>query len=748
MSERVIQTAAGPLSVSVANEDLVNFVGSRWRLPILTQVPREDAHTTHNLRAEFYVPLAHGGRHVDLFYASQSPRRREEAQEAAAATAAASDALLLRVLRSDWPGLAVIMSALRETEEGCYPGVAVVVGDGKGELAGTTHPVRSLLDSLEAGELAFELFEGPRIVHPAVAGEVTLSYAVLEGSAVLCFKPTLDPSDPSLIRLVEAGVKALVHMPVVGTRVPEIGAPLPLPEAPPPALLAEVSPNGLRRVYRLVARMAGCDGEVHPSERAFLNGVAERFGLASEEVTALEVEAVEGRELRVGPRPAERSLLLHQLIEVALADGVLDPRETKRLLAFADSFGVPRDELQGRLDERLCERTQAASGAGRESAPAPAETEQTGRVLILDAEDCVVGLNLLSVAAGPTFLGFKQVPPGVHRFSLTLPDGHVTTRWARLLPSEVLVLALEGRELIPPTDSPRFFEVWRGAIAGRFDDRLRSFVHHLPWRSLTAPLGLRRFPPVLYAPPSDRASTIGDLFEAHEGRGSGVLAEVAFSYLVGFLDSEPRAKARWQDILQAFYSLPAEVAEQAPWVFTWFVALTVEHQGRLPLEVLRARNPVTAGSHRLSDRLIESGVPELVEAGRRWAVFIAGHHADAPPAQELPRSLTAPTFAPHEAETLDAYRAEIAKIEREGDSLDPRLVFPLSNLANLQGLAGDTLGALASVERLLSVAIATGQSSEFLIRTHRWLARLQREAGRPAEAAAQERMAEAIAQRN
>ena len=46
-------------------------------------------------------------------------------------------------------------------------------------------------------------------------------------------------------------------------------------------------------------------------------------------------------------------MLLRAMIEVAVADGVLDPSELARLRAVARAMGVPEAELMRRIQDRM-----------------------------------------------------------------------------------------------------------------------------------------------------------------------------------------------------------------------------------------------------------------------------------------------------------------------------------------------------------------------------------------------------------
>ena len=111
--------------------------------------------------------------------------------------------------------------------------------------------------------------------------------------------------------------------------------------------------NGIKRIYRILCNVAASDGEVHPREREILEVNAALLGLTQEEMTSLEREGFAGQGLRVGKSPEERAFLMGAVIDVAVADGVIVRQERKRLLAFADLIGLPRSELERRLDLAL-----------------------------------------------------------------------------------------------------------------------------------------------------------------------------------------------------------------------------------------------------------------------------------------------------------------------------------------------------------------------------------------------------------
>lgn len=110
------------------------------------------------------------------------------------------------------------------------------------------------------------------------------------------------------------------------------------------------SENGLRRIYHALCRMAACDGEIAPRERARLDAFRIRHGIGAEEGAGIEAEALREDELRIGKHPAERWQLMDELVSMAAADGALDPGEKERVLTFAQVMGLDPAEVERRLE--------------------------------------------------------------------------------------------------------------------------------------------------------------------------------------------------------------------------------------------------------------------------------------------------------------------------------------------------------------------------------------------------------------
>lgn len=114
-----------------------------------------------------------------------------------------------------------------------------------------------------------------------------------------------------------------------------------------------LSHNGARRVFRVAAHLAWCDDDLAATERTFLDQLAGRLGIRDDELKALEAEAKLGDGLGVGQNPLEQRLMLEVMIDITMSDGVLNSEEQARLVKFAVTFGLSRDELAAKIVERI-----------------------------------------------------------------------------------------------------------------------------------------------------------------------------------------------------------------------------------------------------------------------------------------------------------------------------------------------------------------------------------------------------------
>jgi len=113
-----------------------------------------------------------------------------------------------------------------------------------------------------------------------------------------------------------------------------------------------LTPEGARRVYRILLYLHHDRGEVDPSERQALEDFCTQHRLGQDE--AGRIEAEEGDTTRLAlPSESERPALIEAMIELVAADGCLEHGEQVRLQRVADVLGLPKKVLADKLLERL-----------------------------------------------------------------------------------------------------------------------------------------------------------------------------------------------------------------------------------------------------------------------------------------------------------------------------------------------------------------------------------------------------------
>jgi uncharacterized tellurite resistance protein B-like protein len=117
-----------------------------------------------------------------------------------------------------------------------------------------------------------------------------------------------------------------------------------------------------RKVCRLIETMIAADGELADVEREFLRRIVERFGLPERE------DVGPYSENDVGPTtmtlrtlaPEVQLRVMALLVEAAVVDGRVDPKEHALLLASAAALGIEATALEERIAARM-----RASGSSR-----------------------------------------------------------------------------------------------------------------------------------------------------------------------------------------------------------------------------------------------------------------------------------------------------------------------------------------------------------------------------------------------
>ncbi|MBI4954310.1 MAG: TerB family tellurite resistance protein [Myxococcales bacterium] len=111
------------------------------------------------------------------------------------------------------------------------------------------------------------------------------------------------------------------------------------------------------RLCELVLGMATTDGAYCAAENDFFTRLLARLGVASEEDFVVAPISVGSRAAAVLKElsPEAQKEALELLIATAVVDGKVVPAERRYLDAVCKALGVPPEELEQRLAERLAE---------------------------------------------------------------------------------------------------------------------------------------------------------------------------------------------------------------------------------------------------------------------------------------------------------------------------------------------------------------------------------------------------------
>lgn len=109
-----------------------------------------------------------------------------------------------------------------------------------------------------------------------------------------------------------------------------------------------------RKIGQLVAGILVSDDHLAEVEEGFLRRIFVRFGLPPED--ALHVQPIDAGAASSALRqlPAEvQAKVVALLVEAAVADGIVDPRERAYLLVAAAALGIDADVMEQRIAARL-----------------------------------------------------------------------------------------------------------------------------------------------------------------------------------------------------------------------------------------------------------------------------------------------------------------------------------------------------------------------------------------------------------
>lgn len=134
---------------------------------------------------------------------------------------------------------------------------------------------------------------------------------------------------------------------------------------------ADVSFDGLRRVYAALCAVAHVDGRVTRAQREHLDDYRDYLGLGEIEAEALEDGARRSQELRVGKRPAELELVIPAMIEVAAVGGRVSPDALRLISRVNEKARWPRAKINELIALALERASTASSAASPPAADAP-----------------------------------------------------------------------------------------------------------------------------------------------------------------------------------------------------------------------------------------------------------------------------------------------------------------------------------------------------------------------------------------
>ena len=419
-----------------------------------------------------------------------------------------------------------------------------------------------------------------------------------------------------------------------------------------------ISPNGAKRVYRILARMAwlGSDGQLDGPTRGVLEAYRTRLGINPTEGLELEESGRAGESMHVGKRKAEQTFLFDAMIDVGVANRAVHDKQLRYLKRFAKVLDVPKDALRARLEQHAAGRyTSASASAEVKVSDLPADDSDEsgalisapsaesawnedptwddegvaaspGAVVLLGAHKEAARIDLGTLAIESSFAGFRLVPPGLHYVALRRGD-RFPCSWIQVPEGEVVVLRLHpAHDRLVKAGAADVQAARQRMEAGKLEPLLASYpFQYLPdWRQLTIYLNdPAHFPPRLRdEDPGGGSRFENALYGTHDGDGNAFLTEMSYAFLRGFLEGERRAFSRWSHLLQAGYHCGPDAPESERQFFVRFVRLVVVQLGQLPQEYFAQDSFVTYGARYLIQDLHKSRIDELTRAASALEAFL------------------------------------------------------------------------------------------------------------------------------
>lgn len=107
------------------------------------------------------------------------------------------------------------------------------------------------------------------------------------------------------------------------------------------------------KVSALLAAIVTADGVIRPEERDFVRRAAQRWKLPEPEEPLSLITLGSATEALRALNPAAQACVLAALVDAAVVDHHLDPREHALLLAAAAALGIEATALEERVLQRL-----------------------------------------------------------------------------------------------------------------------------------------------------------------------------------------------------------------------------------------------------------------------------------------------------------------------------------------------------------------------------------------------------------
>ncbi|MEZ6095979.1 MAG: TerB family tellurite resistance protein [Pirellulaceae bacterium] len=111
------------------------------------------------------------------------------------------------------------------------------------------------------------------------------------------------------------------------------------------------------QLFQNLVNMAAADGKFRDQEVEFLVNRAEKWGISNDDFESILVGVkTQGAEFEIPESPADRELLMKELIRIVAADGELAEIEKQILATVSARFGYSTPEFSAILDSVIDSR--------------------------------------------------------------------------------------------------------------------------------------------------------------------------------------------------------------------------------------------------------------------------------------------------------------------------------------------------------------------------------------------------------